>query len=100
MLRLICSKMSRWLVSLRRLRDERNALVHSVWAQPGWGWRPDIHAKAGAGEPHIFYRTDKESVQDVIAELVTLIEQIDRFQQRGHTQKGRRLVYGESATQS
>jgi hypothetical protein len=85
------------LESVRRLRDERNALVHSVWAQPGWGWRTDIHAKAGFGEPHIFYRTDEESIQEVITELVTLIEQIDRLQQRGHTQKGRRLVSGDSA---
>jgi hypothetical protein len=85
------------LDSVRRLRDERNALVHSVWAQPEWGWRPDIHAKPGSEEPHIFYRTDEESIQSVIDKLVTLIEQLDRLQQRGHTQKGLRLIHGEAA---
>ena len=75
------------LKSVRRIRAERNHLVHSVWAQPGWGWRPDIHAKAGSGEPRIFYSADEESIQGVINELVSLINQLDRLQQRGHMQR-------------
>jgi hypothetical protein len=57
--------------SVRRVRDERHALVHSVWARPGWGWRPDIHAKPGSSQRHRFYSADKESIEGVIDELVS-----------------------------
>lgn len=76
----------------RATRRLRNAVVHSLWPNPtldsAFGWRP---AKSGHnGQMTVTFPTTRAALEELISSLVDEIGDLDKLQQRAHTEKAGR----------
>lgn len=77
---------------VRATRHLRNAVVHSLWPNPtlesAFGWRP---VKSGDdGQMTVTFPTTRAALEELVSSLVDEIDELDKLQQRAHTEKARR----------
>jgi hypothetical protein len=58
------------------LRRHRHAVAHSVWLQPGLGWRADVTGTFHPASPGAIYETDQQSLRELITRFATVIDEV------------------------
>lgn len=70
------------LGSLAGLRGDRNAGVHTVWSQYGFGWRNDPHAEPGESQRVLTFDADKARIEAKVLKAARMVDQLVDLERR------------------
>lgn len=75
-------EVKRLLGRLAGLRSDRNAGVHTVWSQPGFGWRNDPNREAGEAQRVLTFDADKAQIEAKVLRAARMVDQLVDLQDR------------------
>lgn len=77
-------EVKRLLGRLTGLRNDRNAGVHTVWSQHGFGWRNDLSAKECEPSRVLTFQTDQTTMEAKVLKAARLVDQLVDLQDRSN----------------